>query len=568
MSGARPTLLLSFCLIAAAADEATIRARATQSVALLQRVAAQWKTPCVSCHHQAMPALALDAARSRGLEVSEPAARSAAARTFQLLSGLDRAVQVNDIIDPSLSEGYMLMGAHASGIAPNLSTAAYARHIARAQRPDGSWATFDNRPPHSAGLFVSTAVAARAAGLYLPRQRDAQRNAVLERARRWLLSAKIESTEDATYRVFGLYWTRATAAEQSAAARELYALQRADGGWAQVPSMTESDAYSTAQALTALSRTGAIRRDHPVFQRGVDWLIRTQAKDGSWHVKSRIQTPAPISPPYFESGFPYGHDQVLSCAATAWAVMALTEALDPVRTPPKPLAVPEAAPVAQPWMETALFGTADEVAKLDPSLATPGGTSVLMMAADDAAKVRALLKRGANASAPAKSGVDALMVAALYRDNREAAELLIQAGASAKPRDAVKYKASPLPVAIFGGDAAMVKLLLDHGAEVERPMTLIGNFPATPLTIAVGMDDAELTRLLVAKGANIEALDEFQMTQVSWAALGHKNAALRALLELGAKRGVKDKFGLTPIEHTRGIAHFGSVTEQILRTAK
>lgn len=564
MSGAKPALLLSFCLIAAAADETTIRARANQSVALLQEVATQWKTPCVSCHHQVMPALALEAARSRGLDVSEQAARSAAARTFKVLSNLDAAVQVTDIIDPSLSEGYMLIGAHASGIAPNLSTAAYARHIARAQRPDGSWATFDNRPPHSAGLFVSTAVAARAVSLYHPKRPTES----IERARRWLLGAKVGSTEDATYRVLGLYWTRATSAEQSAAARELYALQRPDGGWGQVPAMTESDAYSTAQALTALSRTGAIRRDHTVFQRGIDWLIRTQAKDGSWHVKSRIQTPVPVSPPYFESGFPYGHDQYVSCAATAWAVMALTEALDPVRMAPRPLPIPEAVPPTQPWMETALFGTAEEVAKLDPLLATSGGTSVLMMAADDPAKVRALLKRGAKASAPAKSGVDALTVAALYRDNRESAELLIRAGASAKARDGVKYKASPLPVAAFGGDAAMVKLLLDLGAEVDRPMTLLGNVPLTPLGIAAGMDDGELIRLLVAKGARIEAQDEFRMTQVSWAALVHKDAALRALLDLGARRDTIDKFGLTPLEHTKGIAFLGSSTEQLLRAAK
>jgi hypothetical protein len=28
--------------------------------------------------------------------------------------------------------------------------------------------------------------------------------------------------------------------------------------------------------------------------------------------------------PYFESGFPYGHDQWISQAGTAWAAMALT----------------------------------------------------------------------------------------------------------------------------------------------------------------------------------------------------------------------------------------------------
>jgi hypothetical protein len=63
----------------------------------------------------------------------------------------------------------------------------------------------------------------------------------------------------------------------------------------------------------------------PVYQRGVDYLLRSQAADGSWHVKSRsiwLQ-------PYFESGFPHGQDQFISAAGTAWASMALAAAVSP-----------------------------------------------------------------------------------------------------------------------------------------------------------------------------------------------------------------------------------------------
>ncbi len=35
--------------------------------------------------------------------------------------------------------------------------------------------------------------------------------------------------------------------------------------------------------------------------------------------------------PYFESGFPHGHDQWISQAASAWPVMGLTAALDEPR---------------------------------------------------------------------------------------------------------------------------------------------------------------------------------------------------------------------------------------------
>jgi N-acyl-D-amino-acid deacylase len=61
----------------------------------------------------------------------------------------------------------------------------------------------------------------------------------------------------------------------------------------------------------------------------VDYLMRTQEVDGSWHVHTR----AFGFQPYFESGFPHGHDQWISMAATAWSAMALMPATEttPVR---------------------------------------------------------------------------------------------------------------------------------------------------------------------------------------------------------------------------------------------
>jgi hypothetical protein len=87
----------------------------------------------------------------------------------------------------------------------------------------------------------------------------------------------------------------------------------------------DSDAYATGQALFALSQAGKLPVSDAAFQRGIQYLLRTQAADGSWHVKSRsiwLQ-------PYFESGFPYGRDQFISTAGTAWAAMALSTATNP-----------------------------------------------------------------------------------------------------------------------------------------------------------------------------------------------------------------------------------------------
>ena len=138
---------------------------------------------------------------------------------------------------------------------------------------------------------------------------------------KWLENAKPATTQDRAFHLLGLAWGNAAPATIKAAARALAATQRADGGWNQLPEMV-SDAYATGQALYALNAAGKMAVSSPVYQKGVEYLLRTQAPDGSWHVETR----AIWLQPYFESGFPYGRDQFISAAGTAWAVMALAPA--------------------------------------------------------------------------------------------------------------------------------------------------------------------------------------------------------------------------------------------------
>jgi hypothetical protein len=66
---------------------------------------------------------------------------------------------------------------------------------------------------------------------------------------------------------------------------------------------------------------------NPAVQRGVQFLLRTQLPDGSWHVKSR----AAKFQPYFQSGFLHDHDQWISMAVTAWASLELVSSGEPVK---------------------------------------------------------------------------------------------------------------------------------------------------------------------------------------------------------------------------------------------
>ncbi len=141
----------------------------------------------------------------------------------------------------------------------------------------------------------------------------------MRKASQWLEETRPKDTEDRVFRLLGLKAASASEEVIRAAAAELVATRRADGGWSQLDGGT-SDAYATGSALVALQWAGGMSPEDPVYQAGLRFLIADQREDGSWFVASRSK---PFQP-YFESGFPYGKDQFISMAATSWAVTALS----------------------------------------------------------------------------------------------------------------------------------------------------------------------------------------------------------------------------------------------------
>ena len=122
--------------------------------------------------------------------------------------------------------------------------------------------------------------------------------------------------------LLGMKWMNADVKLLKKRASELLSMQHDDGGWSQLPALG-SDAYATGQALVALERSGAFSISDAAYQRGVDFLLRTQLADGSWLVHSR-SFPVQV---YKESGYPHGPDQWISASGSSWAAMALGLAL-------------------------------------------------------------------------------------------------------------------------------------------------------------------------------------------------------------------------------------------------
>jgi len=193
-----------------------------------------------------------------------------------------------------------------------------AHFLKRQQTPDGRWRILAHRPPIESSDIEVTAASMRSLQLYAPKAGRAEYDRAIARAAAWLAVAPASSLEDRAFQLLGLGWAHADQAQIDKARQALVAEQRADGGWAQLPSL-QSDAYATGQALVALVESGAARVTDPVYARGVRFLLNTQFGDGSWYVKSRA---IPLQP-HFESGFPFGRDQFISAAASNWATMAL-----------------------------------------------------------------------------------------------------------------------------------------------------------------------------------------------------------------------------------------------------
>src|SRR5687768_7409279 len=343
-------------------DDKRIREAATRGLAAIQKAQANWftsyKQVCASCHHQYQPALAYRAARERGLPVDETIARADAQKAFTF-ADLDRAIQYSYVIEPAMDDAYRMVAAHAAGVPPNLGAAVYARLLISRQNRDGDWDGFHQRPPSSYSRFTMTALGLRAVQVYHHASQKGAAAAAVARARKFLESRPVRSTEEHAYRIIGLKWAGADRNTLQRFARELKGAQRPDGGWGALAGR-DSDVYATAQALVAL-REGGVAEIDPGWRRGVEYLVKTQAADGSWRLKSRLNPPAPLSPPYFDAGYPEGHDQFISMTGAAWAVMALAYALPPTRpvaAPPLPETMPASV---EPWVETMVFGSVADV---------------------------------------------------------------------------------------------------------------------------------------------------------------------------------------------------------------
>lgn len=322
-----PTVPILVACVAALplADDAprpdALRQAVEKALPLILQSTAQYpmSRDCFSCHHQALPVLALTSAKERGFDVPEEAISEQVEHTeADLRSALKRYRKGDGQGGQVTRAGYALLTLELGGKRPDDVTDAVVEYLLQRDEARDHWRTSSNRPPSEASDFTSTYLALRALTAYgqeTQKDRIADR---VEKARQWLEATTPRDTEDRVFRLLAL--RAASAPEESIreAAEELVATCRDDGGWSQLDGGT-SDAYATGSALVALCWAGGMAPEDPVYRGGLRFLLADQREDGSWFVASRSK---PFQT-YFESGFPHGKDQFISISATCWAVSAL-----------------------------------------------------------------------------------------------------------------------------------------------------------------------------------------------------------------------------------------------------
>jgi ankyrin repeat protein len=307
------------------APAASPRAAIERALPLLQKTDTVFlkKSGCVSCHNDTLTAMAVAAARGRGIGVDEGTARQSLDTIAAFIDGWrERAYQGIGIPGESDTVSYILLGLAAEKYPADAATDAMSHFLKRRQLPTGQWQIFAHRPPLESSDIEVTAASMRALQLYAPRARLADYERSVQRAAAWLAKQTAISTEDRAFQLLGLAWGGAATDAVRKAAAALAAEQRPDGGWAQLPTLT-SDAYATGQALFALNTSGAITPADLSCAKGVQYLLSTQNEDGSWLVKTRAIAVQPL----FDIGFPHGRDSWISAAGTNWAVLALAAAV-------------------------------------------------------------------------------------------------------------------------------------------------------------------------------------------------------------------------------------------------
>jgi hypothetical protein len=308
-------------------DPAVVKQAAAKSMLLLQRSGYIFtnnnERKCASCHHNTLTALACGIARQKGVPVVDSFDTRNVAGMENTLVGACNPNQINRFINANFIIPYVLLGLNAEKYQPTIYTDISVDYIMGQAKADGSFLTESGRVPLETGEIHLTAMSIRSIQLYASAAKKQHVQQLVTKTKQWLEKQVTNQQQELAFQLLGLQWCGSSTDAKTKVFEKLRSMQNKDGGWSQLPTM-KSDAYATGQTLYALFESGMAKTDDAVYQKGLNYLLKTQDASGAWIVATRS---FPIQP-MIDSDFPpYDYNQFISATASNWATIALLNAL-------------------------------------------------------------------------------------------------------------------------------------------------------------------------------------------------------------------------------------------------
>ncbi len=234
---------------------------------------------------------------------------------------------------------------------------------------------------------------------------------------------------------------------------------------------------------------------------------------------------------------------------------------------------------ATPFMFAAFYCDAAMLDRLrvrggDPNAVNDAKATALMWATNDLAKVRVLVEHGAQVNARSNDGRTPLFIAATQPGTAAIVKYLLDHGAEPNPSGRAPGDSTPLRQAAVAGDPEVMSLLIGHGANIkaigaaglsatieadcEACFKLVGSsfdektWTAALLDMAIVANARDL-KFAIDHGASVNTADVKGRTPLMFAANSDlmRVDAVKLLIERGADVNAKNQAGQTALDLAR-----------------